>query len=142
MSSLDGIPGATTEGGQRVDRWLWASRFFKTRALARAAVNAGRVEVNGTRAKPAKNVAIGDTVVVRGALTWEIVVRAFNAQRRPAPEAAALYEETADGAAAREREVEQRRARRSAVVFDRERPDRRVRRAAIRFRRHQSDEGG
>ena len=102
MSAIEGIPGATTEGGQRIDRWLWASRFYKTRPLARAAVNAGRVEVNGGRAKPAKSVRVGDRVVVHGSgMTWEVVVQGLNAQRRPAREAAALYEETAESAAAR-----------------------------------------
>lgn len=135
------IPGATTTGSQRIDTWLWASRFYKTRSLARQAVSGGRVEVNGGRAKPAKNVSPGDTVLVRGpAMTWEVVVQALNNQRRPASEAALLYEETAASAAAREREREQRRARRAAVVFDRQRPDRRERRASIRFRKRQGSE--
>lgn len=132
------IPGATTAGSQRIDTWLWASRFYKTRSLAREAVSGGRVEVNGGRAKPSKNISPGDTVLVRApAGTWEIVVRALNSQRRPAREASLLYEETEASAAAREREREDRRARRAAVVFDRQRPDRRERRASIRFRRRQ-----
>ncbi len=141
MSAIETIPGATTEGRQRIDRWLWASRFFKTRPLARAAVNAGRVEVNGARAKPAKNVAVGDTVTGTGtASRWVVGVRGLNDQRRPAPQAAVLYEETPESLAAREREREQRRARQSAVVFDRHRPDRRERRASIRFRKRQGDD--
>lgn len=134
-------PGATTVGSQRIDTWLWASRFYKTRSLAREAVGGGRVEVNGGRAKPSKNVSPGDTVVVRGsAMTWEVVVQALNSQRRPAREAALLYAETEASAAAREREREGRRARRAAVVFDRQRPDRRERRASIRFRRRQGED--
>lgn len=141
MSALEAIPGATTEGRQRIDRWLWASRFYKTRPLARAAVNGGRVEVNGARAKPAKNVAVGDTVTVRGSImTWVVVVQGLNEQRRPAPEASALYEETPESLAARERAREERRARKASVVFDRQRPDRRERRASIRLRKRQGDD--
>lgn len=139
--AIAAVPGATIEGSQRVDTWLWASRFYKTRTLARDAVSSGRVEVNGGRAKPSRNVGPGDTVVVRGsAMTWEVVVQALNSQRRPAREAALLYQETEASTAAREREREDRRARRAAVVFDRQRPDRRERRASIRFRRRQGDD--
>ena len=129
--------GATTEGRQRVDRWLWAARFFKTRRLASEAVKAGRVEVNDARAKPARNLEPGDCLQVSTpAATYTVVVRALNMQRRPAPEARLLYEETPESRVAREREAAERRARREAVVFDRARPDRRQRRAAIRFRKH------
>lgn len=141
MSAIDEIPGATSEGRQRIDRWLWASRFYKTRPLARAAVSGGRVEVNGARAKPAKNVAVGDVVAIRGSMTtWVVVVQGLNEQRRPAPQAATLYEETPESLAAREREREQRRERKAAVVFDHHRPDRRERRASIRFRKRQGDD--
>lgn len=131
-----GAAGALTTGRQRLDRWLWAARFFKTRSLARRALGAGKVELNGARAKPAKTVAPGDTLTIRcPAGTFTVVVQALNEQRRPAREAVALYEETPASATAREREAAERRARRAAVVFDRERPDRRARRAYIRFRR-------
>lgn len=131
-----GATGAVTTGRQRLDRWLWAARFFKTRSLARRALGAGKVELNGARAKPAKTVAPGDTLTIRcPAGTFTVVVQALNEQRRPAREAVGLYEETPASAAAREREAAERRARRAAVVFDRERPDRRARRASIRFRR-------
>ena len=132
--------GATTAGRQRVDRWLWAARFFKTRGLARQALLAGKVEVNDARAKPARNLEPGDQLrVTTPAATFVVRVRALNDQRRPAPEARQLYAETPESRAAREREAAERRARREAVVFDRARPDRRDRRAAIRFRKHRSD---
>jgi ribosome-associated heat shock protein Hsp15 len=130
--------GATTEGSQRVDRWLWAARFFKTRALARKAIEAGKVEVNDARAKPARNIGVGDHLRIgTPAATFEVIVDALNRQRRPAAEARQLYTETEESRIAREREAEARRERRAAVVFDRGRPDRRERRASIRFRRRQ-----
>lgn len=135
----DPVPGETIEGRQRVDRWLWAARFFKTRGVARRAIDAGKVRVNGGRAKPARTVAVGDHVhVVTPAATFGVEVLALNAERRPAPEARRLYRETEDSRRAREREAEAARERRAAVVFDRERPDRRARRASIRFRKRQS----
>lgn len=131
--------GATIEGSQRVDRWLWAARFFKTRALARKAIDAGKVEVNDARAKPARNIGVGDRLRIgTPAATFEVVVDALNRQRRPAAEARQLYTETEESRIAREREAEARRERRAAVVFDRGRPDRRERRASIRFRRRQA----
>lgn len=134
-----GAAGATTDGSQRVDRWLWAARFFRTRALARKAIDAGKVEVNGARAKPARTIGVGDRLRIgTPAATFEVIVDALNGQRRPAPEARQLYTETEESRVAREREAEARRERRAAVVFDRGRPDRRERRASIRFRRRQS----
>jgi ribosome-associated heat shock protein Hsp15 len=134
--------GATTDGGQRVDRWLWAARFFKTRALARKAIEAGKVEVNDARAKPARTIVAGDRLRIQTpAATFEVFVQALNHQRRPAVEARQLYTETEESRSARQREAEARRERRAAVVFDRGRPDRRERRASIRFRRRQGGDG-
>ena len=131
--------GATTQGSQRVDRWLWAARFFKTRGLARKAIEAGKVEVNDARAKPARTIGVGDHLRIgTPAATFEVNVEALNTQRRPAAEARQLYAETEESRVAREREAEARRERRAAVVFDRGRPDRRERRASIRFRRRQA----
>lgn len=131
--------GATAQGSQRVDRWLWAARFFKTRGLARKAIEAGKVEVNDARAKSARTIGVGDRVRVgTPAATFEVIVGGLNAQRRPAAEARQLYTETEESRVAREREAEARRERRAAVVFDQGRPDRRERRASIRFRRRQA----
>jgi ribosome-associated heat shock protein Hsp15 len=87
---------------QRIDKWLWAARFFKTRSLAAAAVDGGRVKWNGQNVKPARELKPGDELeIVAGELRWTVVVRGVNAQRRPAPEARLLYEETAQSAARR-----------------------------------------
>ncbi len=79
----------------RVDRWLWAARFFKTRSLASEAIQGGRVKVNGQRAKPAKDVRAGDLVEVRiGELTWTVQVQGIAEKRGSAAQAALLYTET------------------------------------------------
>ena len=120
----------------RVDRWLWAARFFKTRALAAEAVSGGRAHLNGARTKPAKPIRIGDTVSVqRGEVETVVVVRGLAEQRRPAPEALLLYEETPESIRAREEFVARRRAE-AAGRFERlGRPDKQARRTSIRLRR-------
>jgi ribosome-associated heat shock protein Hsp15 len=96
--------------GQRIDKWLWAARFFKTRRLAAAAVDGGRVKWNGQQIKPAREVRPGDELeIVAGEVRWIVIVQAVNAQRRPAPEARLLYEETAASAARRAQQQELRR---------------------------------
>lgn len=95
---------------QRIDKWLWAARFFKTRSLAAAAVDGGRVRWNGQQVKPARELKPGDELdIVAGEQRWRVVVRGVNAQRRPAPEARLLYEETPSSAARRLHEQEIRR---------------------------------
>ncbi len=102
---------------QRLDKWLWCTRFYKTRALAVDAIKAGRVAVNGQIAKPAKTLAVGDRLVVRlPPYEWTVEVRGISKQRVGAPEARKLYEETSDSLAARERLREQLKL--SAVVED------------------------
>jgi ribosome-associated heat shock protein Hsp15 len=96
----------------RIDKWLWAARFVKTRALAVEAIQGGRVEVNGARAKPGKEVREGDRVDISlGQVRWTVVVRVAGDRRGPASEAALLYEETA---ASRERRDQQAAERRFA----------------------------
>ncbi len=91
----------------RLDKWLWAARFFKTRSLASAAVDAGKVRWQGQHAKPAREVKIGDELEISiGEQTWTVIVCGLNALRRPAPEARLLYEETAESMARRERQAE------------------------------------
>ena len=86
----------------RLDKWLWAARFFKTRTLAVEAIEGGRVSVNGDRAKPAKVVRIGDRLSIRRPpFEHVVVVKALSDQRGPAPIAAALYEETEESRARR-----------------------------------------
>ena len=94
----------------RVDRWLWAARFFKTRALAAEAVLGGHVHLNGARVKPAKDVRVGDTLQVRIATTeWTVDVRGLADRRGPASVARELYEERPESVEARERAALQRR---------------------------------
>ncbi|PLC53657.1 RNA-binding protein [Pollutimonas nitritireducens] len=91
----------------RLDKWLWAARFFKTRGVAGAAIDGGKIKVNGTTAKPAKAIKPGDLLDIRaGDQSWEVEVRALNDQRRPAAEARMLYAETINSIAARARHVE------------------------------------
>ncbi len=89
----------------RIDKWLWAARFFKTRGAATEAVLGGHVEVGGERVKPSKEVRVGDTVEVsRGQVRWTVVVGALADRRGPARVAATLYEETPESLASRERQ--------------------------------------
>ena len=94
----------------RLDKWLWAARFFKTRSLATQEIGKGRIQVNGQGAKPSRDVHIGDRIDVRqGATVRTVLVRGISAARGPAPVAQALYAETPDSIAAREAALEQRR---------------------------------
>ena len=94
----------------RVDKWLWAARLLKTRALAAEAVKAGRVKVNGVAAKPSKEVGPGDRVELRtGPVRMDVLVQGVAPRRGPAAEAAKLYEETAASREARERHAQERR---------------------------------
>ncbi|MBA3435530.1 MAG: RNA-binding S4 domain-containing protein [Chloroflexi bacterium] len=96
--------------GVRIDTWLWAARFFKTRGLANEAVSGGRAHVNGARVKPSKDVRPGDTIELSiGEVRWTVVVAELADKRGPASLAAALYVETADSIASRERQVTERR---------------------------------
>ena len=94
----------------RVDKWLWAARLAKTRALAAEAVKGGRVEINGQRVKPSKEVRPGDEIeVTSGPYRRVVIVKAIAERRGPAKDAALLYEETAESIAAREQLAAQRR---------------------------------
>jgi len=120
----------------RIDKWLWAARFFKTRSLAADAVIAGKVELNGERAKPAKLLQPGDVVSVRlGPYLHVVEVRALSERRGPATVAATLYQETADSLAARAKLAEQLRMAPAAFVYEEKgRPTKRDRREIDRFR--------
>jgi ribosome-associated heat shock protein Hsp15 len=94
----------------RIDKWLWAARFFKTRGTATEAVLGGRVHVNGERVKPSKVVRAGDTVEVTvGTVRWTVAVREVADRRGPASVAATLYDETPESRAAREQQALERR---------------------------------
>jgi ribosome-associated heat shock protein Hsp15 len=94
----------------RLDKWLWAARFYKTRALATEAVLGGHVHLNGARVRPAKDVRVGDTVQIRiGTYQWTVVVRGLSERRGPAAAAQTLYEERPESVEARERQRLERR---------------------------------
>jgi ribosome-associated heat shock protein Hsp15 len=94
----------------RLDKWLWAARFFKTRTLAMEAIKGGKVHVDGQRARPSKEVRIGHEIVIRkGSTTWTVIVRTLSRQRRPASEAALLYSETEESRQTRLESQEQRK---------------------------------
>lgn len=126
-----------TEGRVRLDKWLWAARFYKTRALAAEAIDGGKVSVNGERAKRAKQVQAGDQVALRIPPYEHIVlVRGVSERRGPASEAVKLYEETPASVAGRERVAFQLKA--AHVLFVPEtnaRPTKRDRRKLERFRK-------
>ncbi len=87
----------------RIDKWLWAARFFKTRSLAHQAIELGRVRIDGARLKPAHTVRVGEQLEIAiGEARFEIAVRAISTQRGPAPVARQLYEESAASIARRE----------------------------------------
>ena len=118
----------------RIDKWLWAARFFKTRAKSREAINGGKVHVNGQRVKPSKELEPEDQLEIRQG--WDektIIVKAVSAQRKAAPEAQLLYEETAESIAKRETEVEQRKAA-GQHVASKGLPSKRDRRLIHQFR--------
>lgn len=113
----------------RIDKWLWAARFFKTRSLATDAVDGGKVRLNGERVKPARNVKTGDTLAIdNGATEWEVVVRDLSDKRGPAPVAQALYAETEQSARKRQQEAERKRFFREPSATIKGRPTKRDRR--------------
>lgn len=119
----------TPDAGLRLDKWLWAARFYKTRTLAKTAIENGKVRVGDQRAKPSRDVAIG--MVLRIRQDWlerEIVITALSDQRRGAPEAARLYAETAASIAQRERQLAERSADRAGQPRASQRPTKKQRR--------------
>jgi ribosome-associated heat shock protein Hsp15 len=118
----------------RIDKWLWAARFFKTRSLAARAVEGGRVQVNGERVKPAKEVKPGDEVLIHiGELEWVIEVRGVVTRRGPAEEARTLYEEREDSRARRQAILEERKRAPEPAFGLRGRPTKRDRRLLKRL---------
>ncbi len=125
----------------RLDKWLWAARFFKTRALAKKAIEGGKVQYNGTRAKTSKTVEVGALIrVPQGWDIFEVEVLALSDQRRGAPEARALYAETPESIARREREAESRRLTNQVMQHPLKRPDKKQRREIQRFQRNQGED--
>lgn len=127
--------GDAQPGRVRLDKWLWAARFYKTRVLAAEAIDGGKVDVNGDRAKRAKQVGANDIVRLRqGPVEWELRVKDVAERRGPAEVAQRLYEETPDGRARRERVQEQLRTMPSAFAYGESRPGKRDRRELRRLK--------
>ena len=127
---------AETEETVRIDKWLWAARFFKTRSMASKAVSGGHVQVNGNRVKPARVVQVGDTLYIRrGLIVFEVVVLGLSGRRGPAVKAQTLYEETGESVARREHQIMERRLQRPADSLPARRPDKRERRKILKFQR-------
>ena len=141
-----GAVGATDDAAiesLRIDKWLWAARFFKTRSLAARAVSGGLVRIAGQRIKASRRVRRAEVVHVRrGVQEWDVVVKGLRDERRPAPQARTLYEETPasierrTSEQARREQEEMRRARAQG------RPTKRERRALLRWRERREDSPG
>ena len=124
-----------TLGKLRLDKWLWVARFFKTRSLAAAAVDGGKVEVNGERAKRSRIVGAGDRILLRSATAdWDVDVIDIAKQRGSAEVARRLYSETAEGFAARLKKQEELRNSPHLTAFGEARPDKRDRRLLKRLK--------
>jgi ribosome-associated heat shock protein Hsp15 len=131
----------TPEAGRvRVDKWLWAARFYKTRGLATEAVEGGKVHVNGGRVKASRPLKPGDRLRIRrGTEELEVVAVGLADQRGPAAAAQALYEETEASAAGRQAQAEQRRALAASAPRFEGRPDKKSRRVITRFKLRDPD---
>ena len=125
------------DGRVRLDKWLWAARFFKTRSLAAEAVSGGKVTMHGDRVKPARPLQVGDELSFRlGPYEHVVRVRELSGRRGPAAVAATLYEETPESLAARQKLAEQLRMAPAALVYEEKgRPTKRDRREIDKWRR-------
>jgi ribosome-associated heat shock protein Hsp15 len=122
----------------RIDKWLWAARFYRTRALARDAIKGGKVHLNGTRVKPGRTLGLGDRLTVRrGEDTFEVTVDDLGDRRLSAPLAREKYTEDPEARARREAAAEQRRLDHQARRHRQRRPDKRQRREIVRFTKSQ-----
>jgi ribosome-associated heat shock protein Hsp15 len=129
MTRIERNPADAAQPRVRIDKWLWAARFYKTRGLASEAVEAGQVRVGDERIKPARGVHVGERITVRkSGLAWHVEVTALAERRGSATEAAKLYRETAESVAAREEELARRRAAAAADPRLSGRPTKRDRR--------------
>ncbi|RLA43947.1 MAG: RNA-binding protein [Gammaproteobacteria bacterium] len=119
----------------RLDKWLWAARFFKTRSLAKAAIDGGKVQLAGQRVKVSKEISVGDTLQIRQG--WDekmVLVKTLSAQRRGATEAQLLYEETPQSSAKREAQAAARKAAGGMIDRPAHRPTKKQRRQIHRFK--------
>jgi len=120
----------------RIDKWLWAARFFKTRAAAKQSIDGGKVHCDGNRCKPSKELGVGMELRVRQGFDEKtVIIRALSDQRRGAPEAQALYEETAASIAEREKRATERKSQPRQLQMD-SKPNKKQRRLIQRFKNH------
>ena len=113
----------------RLDKWLWAARFFKTRSVAAHAVSGGKVQLNGARVKPARTVKVGDNLAIhKGGLTWQVEVLVLSGRRGPASTAQTLYQESGDSIRKREAVSEQFRLAVASTPRPQHKPDKKSRR--------------
>ncbi len=123
----------------RIDKWLWAARFFKTRSLAAKAVNGGKVHLNGKRVKAAKNVVVDDSMTITiGIVEFHITILALSARRGPASSARLLYEESEESRNKRQEQRELRKMARAGFSSPSRKPDKRDRRKIREFIRKKS----
>jgi ribosome-associated heat shock protein Hsp15 len=124
------------DGKIRIDKWLWAARFYKTRSLCKQAIDGGKIHCDGQRIKPSKEMSVGLVLTIRQDLDEKIVVvKALSDQRRGAPEAALLYEETEASKAQREKRAAERKAGLGSYIISNQRPSKKDRRHIHRFQR-------
>ena len=120
----------------RVDKWLWAARFFKTRSIAKTAIEGGKVHLDGQRVKVSREICVGEILLIKqGWDEKEVVVLRLSAQRGPAPTARELYEETLASIEKREREAQARKAAGGAVARPTQKPGKHQRKALERLRK-------
>ncbi len=125
----------------RVDKWLWAARFFKTRSLVKHAIESGKITVNGQRTKPSREITVGAMLEIpQGRDQKTVVVAALSEQRRGAPEAQLLYTETPDSIAIRQQRTELRRAARDGHQPPQQRPTKKQRRQLHQFQNKAHDQ--
>jgi ribosome-associated heat shock protein Hsp15 len=120
----------------RIDKWLWAARFYKTRTLAKQAIDGGKIHCDGQRVKPSKEAVVGLTLTIRQ--DWDektVVITALSGQRRGAPEAALLYQETEESKTLREQRSAERKAGLGNYIISDHRPSKKERRHIHRFQR-------
>jgi ribosome-associated heat shock protein Hsp15 len=131
---MNHIQNQPTEAEIRIDKWLWAARFFKTRSLAADAVAGGKVALNGARPKPSRGIRAGDHLNIRrGSYEWSIIVKGTSNYRGPASDAQALYEETEESRLKREAAMAQLKLERPPDLGSPGRPSKKERRAIAKF---------
>jgi ribosome-associated heat shock protein Hsp15 len=130
-----------TEGKVRIDKWLWAARFFKTRNLAKQAIEGGKIHCDGHRVKASKEITTGLYLTIRQDLDEKtVLVTGLSEQRRGAPEAALLYQETEESRTQREERAAQRKAGMGSYIISDHRPNKKERRQIHRFERKHLDD--